>query len=206
MNPHESVKPETVEWFTPPEVFAALGLEFDLDAASPIAGPVPWVPARRFLTELDDGRTAAWSGRVWCNPPFGRPMLAFAQRMAAHGDGVLLMPARTDTRAFHVAAPAASAVLFTKGRLAFIRADGYSSMAGFASVLLAFGPTCGESLARSGLGLVLYGDGGVDALVSEGTRQQLSLSLDDAEGGVGVAIEVDDDNHAGHGFSSGMVA
>ena len=32
MNPHESKISETVEWFTPPEIFQAIGLEFEMDA------------------------------------------------------------------------------------------------------------------------------------------------------------------------------
>jgi hypothetical protein len=39
-----------VEWYTPPEIFDALGIHFDIDAASPQSGPVPWVPADRFIT------------------------------------------------------------------------------------------------------------------------------------------------------------
>lgn len=35
----------SVEWFTPPHVFEALDLTFDLDPAAPEGG-VPWIPAR----------------------------------------------------------------------------------------------------------------------------------------------------------------
>ena len=32
------------EWYTPPEIFTALKVNFDLDVASPI-NPIPWIPA-----------------------------------------------------------------------------------------------------------------------------------------------------------------
>lgn len=44
----------SAEWYTPPSIFEALGLRFDLDPASPEAGPVPWVPADRFMSPTDN--------------------------------------------------------------------------------------------------------------------------------------------------------
>ena len=44
MAEHEPSKGGSDDWYTPPEIFAALGLMFDLDPASP--GPEHWVPAR----------------------------------------------------------------------------------------------------------------------------------------------------------------
>ena len=44
MAEHEPSIGATSEWFTPPEIFDALGLTFDLDPCSPGAGH--WVPAR----------------------------------------------------------------------------------------------------------------------------------------------------------------
>jgi len=41
---HEPSIGETSDWFTPPEYFDALGLEFDLDPCSP--GPGNWAPAK----------------------------------------------------------------------------------------------------------------------------------------------------------------
>jgi len=32
---HESARNESVDWYTPPELFDALGLTFDLDPCSP---------------------------------------------------------------------------------------------------------------------------------------------------------------------------
>jgi hypothetical protein len=141
---------DTREWFTPPELFDALGLRFDLDPASPMSGPVSWVPADRFYSPRENGLMAKWEGRVWLNPPYGPPGVAFIDRMVAHNNGLLLIPARTETRAFQRAARAAEAVCFLRDRQWFIRADGYRGRSSFASVLMAFGECPCDSLPALG--------------------------------------------------------
>ena len=54
----------TVEWFTPPEIFEAMETEFDLDVCSPGAEIVPWIPAKRHLTRSHNGPVADWRGCV----------------------------------------------------------------------------------------------------------------------------------------------
>jgi hypothetical protein len=152
MSLHELGKPQSIEWYTPPELFDALELRFDMDVASPLDGPVPWVPAERFVTPDENGLVARWEGRVWCNPPFGRSLALFAHRMAEHGDGVMIMPARTETRMWQATAPRASAVTFVRDRLRFIRSDGFRGRAGYATILMAFGQDCADALEHADLG------------------------------------------------------
>lgn len=152
MTVHEAPWGSTREWYTPPEVFDALGLRFDLDVASPMGGPVPWVPADRFYSPRENGLMQPWEGRVWCNPPYGPPGMAFVQRMVEHGNGMLLVPARTETRWFQHAAYRADAVTFLAERIHFIREDGHQARASFASVLMGFGDTCRDALIRTDLG------------------------------------------------------
>src|SRR3954469_1584920 len=132
MTVHEASIGATVEWYTPPELFARLGLTFDLDPASPGPAIVPWVPADRHYTMRDNGLIQPWEGRVWLNPPYGEPGVSFIKRMIEHGDGVMLLPSRTETKIFQSAAASADAVVFIAGRISFIRADGYSKPASFA--------------------------------------------------------------------------
>lgn len=74
--------------YTPRWVFDAMGLEFDLDVASPPGGP--WhVPAKAYFTAEDDGLAQDWNGTVWCNPPYSR-LRPWVDRWAAHDKGVLL--------------------------------------------------------------------------------------------------------------------
>jgi hypothetical protein len=145
----------TDEWYTPPKVFAALGLTFDLDPAGPEGG-VPWIPARKTYSVADNGLCQPWSGRVWMNPPYGRATGAWLQRLAAHGDGLALVFARTDTIWFHKIAAKASALCFVRGRLRFHHPDGTAgNPAPSPSLLIAFGSACAHALAHSGLGVTV---------------------------------------------------
>lgn len=144
----------SVEWYTPPEVFAGLGIRFDLDPAAPPGG-VPWVPAKRSFSRADDGLRQPWHGRVWLNPPYGRSIGPWLDRLIAHGNGLALVFARTDARWFQKAARQATAICFISGRLRFVSPDGPSGTAQVPSVLLAYGLACAMALAHTNLGHTL---------------------------------------------------
>src|SRR5690554_3789850 len=88
---------ETDTWLTPPEIIKAVGL-FDLDPCAAIGQP--WATATTTFTVEDDGLTQPWHGFVWCNPPFGPEAGKWLDRLAQHGNGIGLVPARTETRWF----------------------------------------------------------------------------------------------------------
>lgn len=111
-------------WLTPPALIKALGA-FDLDPCCPAT--MPWHTACRMLSqERDgDGLSAAWSGRVWLNPPYGRKTFVWLAKLAEHKSGIALIFARTDTRGFHdVVFRQARCIFFLAGRVRFHRADG----------------------------------------------------------------------------------
>jgi hypothetical protein len=91
---HHSANPQTDEWLTPPEILGALG-HFDVDPCSPAVRP--WPTADTHWTVEDDGLSAPWRGRVWCNPPYS-DVAPWMQRMAEHGCGTALIFARCETR------------------------------------------------------------------------------------------------------------
>lgn len=135
----------TVEWYTPPRVLDALGLEYDLDPAAP-AGGVPWIPAARHYSFADDGLTAEWDGRIWLNPPYGREAALWVDRLIEHGDGVALVFARVDAAWAQRALHAADAVCLIAGRLSFVRGgdqDGHDRR----------GVECAAAVMSCGLGL-----------------------------------------------------
>lgn len=143
---------ESHVWLTPPEILAALG-PFDLDpCAAP--SPRPWPTAARHIELPEDGLTAEWEGRVWCNPPFGSHTGQWLGRMALHGNGIALAFARTDTAMFRAWVwKHAAAVMFLHGRPHFYRPDGEraSGNSGGPIVLIAYGEANADALRASGL-------------------------------------------------------
>lgn len=151
MGSHQSHAMGKDEWLTPPAVLSALG-EFDLDPCSPINRP--WETAKAHYTVVDDGLSKPWHGRVWCNPPYGAAAAQWLDRLAAHGNGIALIFARTETAAWveHVWAKA-DAILFIAGRLHFHHVDGTRAPAnsGAPSALIAYGPDNARRLQGCGL-------------------------------------------------------
>lgn len=139
MGGHQSSAMLKDEWITPRHVLDALGT-FDLDPCAPINPP--WVAAPKRYTIEDDGLSQPWTGRVFCNPPYGNETGKWLERMNDHGNGIALIFARTETDMFHRWVwESASAVLFLRGRLYFHHVDGKraESNAGAPSCLVAYG-------------------------------------------------------------------
>lgn len=155
LSAHQSARMQNDEWLTPPEIVGALG-PFDLDPCAPIVRP--WDTAARHLTIHDDGLASPWIGRVWCNPPFGREAVKWLRRMVQHGNGIALIPARTETAMFYECVwGGADAVLFVQGRPHFHYVDGRRAPfnSGAPICLVAYGIANVVALDRSGLGVVL---------------------------------------------------
>jgi hypothetical protein len=98
MKAHQSTVGLNNEWLTPREIIEALG-SFDLDPCAPIERP--WPTAINHFTITDDGLSQLWFGRVWLNPPFNRYERGeWMRRMAEHNNGIMLIPAACETKAF----------------------------------------------------------------------------------------------------------
>ncbi len=155
MAEHENSIGESDEWFTPPSIFDALGLRFDLDPCSP--GPGHWVPADRIYTEADDGLVQPWSGSVFMNPPFGgrNGHVPWLTKFFDHNNGIAIVRAYTSSAWWHEHMPRADAILFPKGKTKFIRPDGsVGNSPGHGIVLIAMGDRHVQALANSGLGML----------------------------------------------------
>jgi hypothetical protein len=134
---------------TPRWIIDALG-PFDLDPCA--ADPRPWDCAKTNYTEADDGLSRPWEGLVWLNPPFNRYEVGrWIARLAAHGKGIALLHARTETEWFAPIWDKASAILFLSQRIKFCRPDGSEQEAnsGAPPVLVAFGPQCHTRLDKT---------------------------------------------------------
>lgn len=148
-------------WLTPLPLIEALGV-FDLD---PCGAPGHQTAREVWTPEVvGDGLAMPWSGRVWLNPPYGRTMADWIRRLAEHGEGTALIFARTETALFHeLVWPLASAILFLRGRVTFLDAEGVSASApsGAPSVLVAYGAADVLALEASGLdGHLIHLSGG----------------------------------------------
>jgi phage N-6-adenine-methyltransferase len=139
---HESLySSRSEEWPTPKDFFQALDKEFKftLDPCATARN----TKCKKYFTKRADGLRRDWGNHVvFCNPPYGKEMRAWARKCyEASQDGalvVLLAHARTDTRWFHDwVYNKAAAIRFVRGRLRF--GDGKHS-APFPSLVAVFQP------------------------------------------------------------------
>lgn len=140
----------TVEWLTPPELVIKLG-EFDLDPCTPINPP--FTQAKTNFNVNDDGLKKNWFGRVYMNPPYGKGMDKWIEKLKMHGNGIALIFARTETKCFfnHIWDDA-DAILFVKGRIKFYNIDGeQKGTPGAPSIFVAYGKENADALEKSGI-------------------------------------------------------
>lgn len=129
---------KTDMWATPQDFFDALDAEFHftLDACAVKEN----AKCEAYYTPEQDGLDQPWTGRVWCNPPYGRNVGQWVKKAhdTASGGGfvVMLLPARTDTRWFHDYIYGKTEVRFIKGRLKF---GSCQNAAPFPSIVVIFG-------------------------------------------------------------------
>ena len=139
------------DYYTPPFIFEALNVQFDMDVAAPPNG-VPWIPAKRSLTIIDDGLTTPWVGRVWCNPPYSN-VTPWAKKLIAHNNGIALVQvSKSDW--FHLIWSACSGALVLPKNIKFVRATGQKAEIFMPVILFALGESNREVLVNSGLGRV----------------------------------------------------
>ena len=151
MGGHQSARANTVVWFTPPEILQELG-PFDLDPCT--MQTRPFDTAKKHVCYPENGLEILWHGRVWLNPPYGLETGKWLRKLAAHENGTAIIFARTDTRMFFEEVwEKASGILFIKGRIHFLRADGERAKAnsGAPSCLVAYGEDDSEILRTCGI-------------------------------------------------------
>jgi hypothetical protein len=134
---------------TPKWLLDRLG-PFDLDPAG--ADPRPWDCATTTWSER--GLERPWFGLVYLNPPFDQRVVGeWIAKLAAHGNGIALLHARTETSWFAPIWQRASGVLFVAARICFCKPDGSEQPhnSGAPPILAAFGETALERIRRSGI-------------------------------------------------------
>jgi hypothetical protein len=87
------------------------------------------------------------------NPPYGKGMELWMERLKNHGNGIALIFARTETKLFfkHIWDDA-HAILFVKGRIRFYTVAGeQKGSPGAPSVFIAYGAENADLLENSGI-------------------------------------------------------
>lgn len=129
------------DWTTPVDLFKRLDKihNFTIDVAASKENTL----VSKFFTELENGLIQSWSGEVaWCNPPYNNIKNWIRK---AHEESynncktVMLIPARTDTKAFHdyIYKKENVEIIFLKGRLKFSNS---LNSAPFPSMIVVFNP------------------------------------------------------------------
>lgn len=122
-------------WRTPGWLFDQLNAEFhfNVDLCADDENHL----CEEYYTEQNDGMNADLTGKVvFCNPPYIR-LKKWVQKCAESNAkiAVMLIPARTDTAAFHDYIWGKSEIRFLRGRLSF---GGGSDRAPFPSMIVIF--------------------------------------------------------------------
>lgn len=136
------------EYYTPANVFEALGLTFDLDPCSPVDGS--HVPAKQVYSLPFDGLAASWFGVVWVNPPYSNPK-PWIEKWLEHGNGLLLVPSSKSNWRITLWDHAETSLVYMKPPK-FERPDGKAAQIMYPVDLWAIGDVATEALRQSGLG------------------------------------------------------
>lgn len=133
------------DWYTPRWIFEAAAITFDMDVAAPIDPTMRHVPAKRYLTALEDGLATPWHGTVWCNPPYSGST-PWVEKWAAHdGPGLILVPA---VKSRWVGALLGATEAMTFLAVEFIRPGGEVAPIRWLNILAAKGDECIAALSR----------------------------------------------------------
>lgn len=134
----EKVKPngplftsDSNEWYTPraiiDSVLEVFG-EIDLDPCSN-SHINPNIPAKQHYTKDDDGLTKTWRGRVYMNPPYGRDVRQWVEKIYHEfsegniDEAIVLVAGRIDTQWFNILAKEGIIWCAIQGRLNFSNCD-----------------------------------------------------------------------------------
>ena len=139
------------DYYTPRFIFDALDIEFDLDVSAPPGG-IPWIPAKRHFSIIDDGLAQEWHGTVWMNPPFS-DVTPWAHKFIKHGKGIALVQI-SKARWFNDLWEDADAILVLRSDLKFVTAAGEGKGIFMPCVLVAMGDDPVDKLQNSQLGYV----------------------------------------------------
>ena len=140
------------DYYTPKWVFDALGLQFDIDVASPLGG-ISWIPAKRYFTQYDDGLAQDWGGgRVWMNPPYSKPAL-WVEKWLHNNNGLCLVP-MSKSKWFDILWQNCGGIVAMPSNLRFVNGQSDKASIFMPVVIAAMGTENVAALKASGIGFV----------------------------------------------------
>lgn len=129
-----------MDWETPQELFDELDREFHF-TLDPCATDKT-AKCSMYFTKEQDGLKQSWGGQtVFCNPPYGRELPKWIEKCykeSSNATVVMLIPARTDTKAFHEYIYNKAEIRFIKGRVKFLIDGEQGDAAPFPSMIVIF--------------------------------------------------------------------
>lgn len=147
-NDNPNHKGATNTWYTPPHITKDLG-EFYLDPCTNSTAPFYHAINNVKHDIGEDGLNCKWINRIWLNPPYGKDIIKWLDKLLGHGDGMALVFARTETMWAQKHMGLCDGFNLLKGRISFIPENGgKSTNASTGSMLLAYGETNLEYLYR----------------------------------------------------------
>ena len=142
----------TNDYYTPKWLFDAMGLTFDIDVAAPVQG-IPWIPAKRWFSQADDGLAQDWGGAlVWMNPPFSNAT-PWVNKFMENANGMALLVV-SRSKWFAELWDKADAIMATPYDLKFERPVGNAKNISFQTFLFALGEPSTAALHRTKLARV----------------------------------------------------
>ena len=134
-----------LDWETPNDLFRVLDDEFHFVWDLAAGAHNSKVPNGSFFSEESSAFDHDWPrGPCWLNPPYGKGMNEWADRILEQTKlgttVVMLIPVRSSTKWWHKLVPHASEVRLMKGRIQFVGAD---RRAPFPTCVIVFVPNSG---------------------------------------------------------------
>ena len=125
-------------WETPALLFSKLDAEFNFTID--VCATALNTKCKNFFSLEEDGLKQEWTGKVWCNPPYGRDLGKWIEKAyeSVRRSAKLvccLVPSRTDTAWWHDFVQPYAKVRFIRGRIKFA---GTKTSAPFPSALAIF--------------------------------------------------------------------
>ncbi len=118
---------DSAEWYTPPAIIARVVAVFGTIDCDPCSNSKeqPNIPAEVTYTKEDDGLSKGWNGRVYMNPPYGRAVSDWVDKLLSEisagrvTEAIVLVAARVDTRWFRKLSAGSQLWCAVNGRLRF---------------------------------------------------------------------------------------